>query len=349
MKDRDLLLMKSLIESYVQEGHPIGSKALLKSSTLSVSPATVRNIMADLEKQGLLLSPHTSAGRIPTTQGLRIFVDQLVQVRDPRREMIEKVKQSLHPAQEVPVLLSNASSVLSDLTKMASLVQIPTQSVQKIQQIDFVPLSDSRVLVVLVLQNNDIQNRVIQLDRNFSREELALMANFLNHHVAGKNLDSARNDLLKQMVNEKQQLDELTQQAILLAEKGISANQSTQGDGSGFHLSGQTNLVSMASHGQLENLERIFQAFKQKQQILNILERSLVADGVKIFIGEESGNQSLQDCSIVTAPYKVEGKSIGVLAVVGPTRMHYEKVIPIVDLTAKMLSSAMTQKSLAED
>lgn len=348
MKDRDLLLMKSLIESYVQEGHPIGSKALLKSSTLSVSPATVRNIMADLEKQGLLLSPHTSAGRIPTTQGLRIFVDQLVQIRDPRREMVEKVKQSLHPAQEVPALLSNASSVLSDLTKMASLVQIPTQSVQKIQQIDFVPLSDNRVLVVLVLQNNDIQNRVIQLDRSFSREELILMANFLNHYVAGKNLDSARNELLKQMVNEKQQLDELTQQAILLAEKGISANQPTQGDSSGFHLSGQTNLVSMATHGQLDNLERIFQAFKQKQQILNILERSLVADGVKIFIGEESGNQSLQDCSIVTAPYKIEGESIGVLAVVGPTRMHYEKVIPIVDLTAKMLSSAMTQKSLTE-
>ena len=348
MKDRDLLLMKSLIESYVQEGHPVGSKALLKTSHLSVSPATIRNIMADLEKQGLLLSPHTSAGRIPTTQGLRIFVDRLVQIRDPRREMIEKVKHTLNPTHEMPALLSNASSLLSDMTKMASLVQIPSKPFQRIQHIDFVPLSDNRILVVLVLQNDEIQNRVIQVDRGFSRDELAIMANFLNQHVAGKELNNAREDLLRQMINEKQQLDELTRQAILLAEQGIDQGNSLDKDGHGFHLSGQTNLISMASHGQLENLERIFQAFKQKQQILNILERSIAADGVKIFIGEESGNQGFQDCSIVTAPYKIKGEPVGVLAVVGPTRMHYERVIPIVDVTAKLLSSAITQKSNAE-
>ena len=348
MKDRDLILMKSLIESYMQEGHPVGSKALLKSSHLSVSAATVRNIMADLERQGLLLSPHTSAGRIPTTQGLRIFIDQLVQVRDPRREMIEQVKQTLDPAKEVPTLLSNASSLLSEMTKMASLVQIPSKPFQRIQHIDFVPLSDNKLLVVLVLQDDEIQNRVIQVDRGFSRDELAIMANFLNHHVAGKDLNSAREELLNQMITEKAQLDELTKQAILLAEKGIDSDQNGGNEQEIFHISGQTNLVSMASHGQLENLERIFQAFKQKQQILNILERSIIADGVKIFIGEESGNQNFQDCSIVTAPYKIEGNPVGVLAVIGPTRMQYDRVIPIVDVTAKLLSSAMTQKSSHE-
>lgn len=348
MKDRDLILMKSLIESYVQEGNPVGSKALLRSSHLSVSPATVRNIMADLERQGLLLSPHTSAGRIPTTQGLRIFVDQLVQIRDPRRDMIEKVKSTLNPTQEVPTLLSNASSVLSEMTKMASLVQIPSKPFQRVQHIDFVPLSENRILVVLVLQDDEIQNRVIQVDRGFSRDELVIMANFLNHHMAGKDLNTARQELLSQMISEKQQLDDLTKQAIMMAEKGIDPGTGTEAGNEAFHLSGQTNLVSMASHGQLENLERIFQAFKQKQQVLNILERSLAADGVKIFIGEESGNQNFQDCSIVTAPYKIEGEPVGVLAVVGPTRMHYERVIPIVDITAKLLSSAITQKSLAE-
>jgi heat-inducible transcriptional repressor len=346
MKDRDLILMKSLIESYVQEGHPVGSKALLKSSHLSVSPATIRNIMADLEKQGLLLSPHTSSGRIPTTRGLRIFVDQLVQIRDPRREMIEKVRQTLHPSQEMPKLLSSASSLLSEMTKMASLVQIPCKPFQRIQQIDFVPLSDNRLLVILVLQNDEIQNRVIQVDRGFNRDELAIMANFLNHHVAGKDIHSAREELLQQMINEKQQLDELTRQAILLAQQGISPDSRSSNESAGYHFSGQTNLVSMASHGQLENLERIFQAFKQKQQILSILERSMVADGVKIFIGEEIGNQDFENCSIVTAPYKIEGEPVGVLAVVGPTRMHYERVIPIVDLTAKLLSSAITHKAL---
>ncbi|WP_444996057.1 heat-inducible transcriptional repressor HrcA [Aliikangiella sp. IMCC44359] len=345
MKDRDLILMKSLIESYVREGLPIGSKALLRSSHLSVSPATIRNIMADLERQGLLLSPHTSSGRIPTTQGLRIFVDQLLQVKNLRGEVIEQVKRSLNPENEVQTLLSNASNILSDMTKMASLVQVPEKPFQRILQIEFVPLSDNRILVILVLQDNIIQNRVIQVDRAYTRDELSVMANFLNHHVSGKDLNTAREELLQQMIDEKQQLDELTRQAIILAGQGIDSQANSQNKTNSLHISGQTNLVSMASHGQIDNLERIFQAFKQKQQILNILERSMVADGVKIFIGEESGEQSFQDCSIVTAPYKLEGEPVGVLAVIGPTRMPYDKVIPIVDVTAKLLSSAITQKS----
>ena len=346
MKDRDLLLMKSLIESYMIEGQPVGSKKLLQSSHMTVSPATIRNIMADLERQGLLLSPHTSAGRIPTTQGLRIFVDRLVKVRDLKGETLAQVKQQLDPNQEVKTLLSNASHILSDMTQMASLVQIPSKPFQRIQHIDFVPLSDRRLLVVLVLQNDEIQNRVIQLDHDFSRDQLTTMANYLNHHVAGKDLDSAREELLEQMIDEQRQLDELTRQAIMLAERGMQATNDESKGAAGFHVSGQTNLLSMASHGQLGNLEHIFQAFKQKQQILNILERSLVAEGVKIFIGEESGEKSFQDCSIVTSPYSIDGEPVGVLAVIGPTRMQYDRVIPIVDVTAKLLTSAFTRKSL---
>ena len=346
MKERDLILMKSLIESYVKQGTPIGSKALLKSSHLTVSPATVRNVMADLERQGLVLSPHTSAGRIPTTQGLRIFVDQIIQVRSLQSDVVAHVRQNLDPSQETRALLGNASNLLSDMTKMASLVQIPCTPVNRLQHIDFVPLSDKRLLVVMVLENDEIQNRVISVDRDYRRDELAQMANYLNQQLVGKDIHSARQELFGQMLKEKQQLDSLLQDAIDFAEKGFeqSDNLAAQLSDS-FHLSGQTNLVSMASHGQLDNIDQIFGAFKQKQQIMSLLDRSLAAKGVKIFIGEESGSKGLSGCSLVTAPYKQKGKSVGVLAVVGPTRMQYDKVIPIVDVTAKMLSSALDFKA----
>jgi len=345
MKERDLILMKSLIESYVKQGTPIGSKALLRSSQLTVSPATVRNIMADLERQGLVLSPHTSAGRIPTTQGLRIFVDQLIKVRTLRTEVVEHVKRNLNPQQETKTLLGNASSLLSDMTKMASLVQIPCAPINRLQHIDFVPLSDKRLLVVMVLENDEIQNRVIHVDRDYQRDELTQMAVYLNQQLVGKDVNSARQELFGQMLKEKQQLDTLLQRAIDFAEQGFeNSTNTTAKSNEAFHLSGQTNLVSMASHGQLDNIEQIFGAFKQKQQIMSLLDQSLAAKGVKIFIGEESGSSGLNGCSIVSAPYKQQGKSVGVLAVVGPTRMQYDKVIPIVDVTAKMLSSALDHK-----
>lgn len=346
MKERDLILMKSLIESYVKQGTPIGSKALLKSSHLSVSPATVRNVMADLERQGLVLSPHTSAGRIPTTRGLRIFVDQIIQVRTLRSDVVDHVRQNLDPRQETRALLGNASNLLSEMTKMASLVQIPCAPVNRLQHIDFVPLSDKRLLVVMVLENDEIQNRVIPVDRDYQRDELAQMANYLNKQLVGKDIHSARQELFGQMLKEKQELDQLLQNAIDFAEKGFEQSENLAAQpNDAFHLSGQTNLVSMASHGQLDNIEQIFAAFKQKQQIMNLLDRSLAAEGVKIFIGEESGSKGLSGCSIVTAPYKQNGESIGVLAVVGPTRMQYDKVIPIVDVTAKMLSAALDFKA----
>lgn len=346
MKERDLILMKSLIESYVKQGTPIGSKALLRSSHLTVSPATVRNIMVDLERQGLVLSPHTSAGRIPTTLGLRIFVDRIIKVRSLKSEVVEHVKRNLNPHQETNALLGNASNLLSDMTKMASLVQIPCTPVNRLQHIDFVPLSDKRLLVVMVLENDEVQNRVILVDRDYHRDELAKMSDFLNQQLVGKDINSARQALFEQMLQQKQELDVLLQSAIDFAGKSLeqSKNLATYDDKS-FHLSGQTNLVAMASHGQLDNIDQIFAAFKQKQQIMSILDRSIAANGVKIFIGEESGSQGLSNCSIVTAPYKQKGKSIGVLAVVGPTRMQYDKVIPIVDITAKMLSSALDSKT----
>jgi len=348
MKERDLVLMKSLIESYVKQGTPIGSKALLRTSHLSVSPATVRNIMADLERQGLVLSPHTSAGRIPTTQGLRIFVDQLIKVRSLKSEVVRHVQDNLNPKQETRALLGSASTLLSDMTKMASLVQIPCTPVNRLQHIDFVPLSEQRLLVVLVLENDEIQNKVINVDKDYNRGELCQMANYLNEQLVGKDVNAARQELFGAMLQEKQQLDELLQRAIDFAEKGFEpSDEKISQSSKAFHLSGQTNLVSMASHGKLDNIEQVFGAFKQKQQIMNLLDRSLAADGVKIFIGEESGSRGLQGCSVVSAPYKQQGQSIGVLAVVGPTRMQYDKVIPIVDITAKMLSSALDSKGSA--
>ncbi|MDH5434361.1 MAG: heat-inducible transcriptional repressor HrcA [Gammaproteobacteria bacterium] len=345
MKERDLILMKSLIESYVREGQPVGSKSLLRMSHLSISPATARNIMADLERQGLLLSPHTSAGRIPTTQGLRIFVDRLVQVKTVHPSILTELKFHLNPSQETGTILNKASRLLSDLTKMVSLVQTPSKPFQRLQQIDFVPLSDRKLLVVMVLQDNEIQNRIIDVEKDFTRDELNEMANYLNHKIVGQDLSAVRDEVLKQMKNDRAEMNEMTEAAIALAEQGLIRDEKDALQEKEFHLSGQGNLITMASHGQLPNLESIFNAFKQKQQVVSILERSMAAKGVKIFIGEECGEQSFKDCSIVTAPYKLNGQSIGVLAVVGPTRMEYDRVIPIVDVTAKLLSSSLTYKA----
>jgi len=341
LKERDLILMRSLIEAYMQEGQPVGSKTLLTRSRLKISPATVRNVMADLERQGLVLSPHTSAGRIPTQRGLRIFVDHLLQIREPEQQLVQHLKNALRPGQDTEQLIQNTSSLLSSITRMASIVQVPKQDIERIEHIDFVPLSDNRLLVVLVMEDQSVQNRVIQAERSYTREQLLSMANYLNQQIVGKPLREAYQTLLQQMNQERQQLDSMMQQAIELARQGVEFSRQQQ---ERYQISGHSNLASMANQGQLGDLERVFNAFRQKQEVMSLLERSMIAEGVKIFIGSECGHRGLSDCSVVSAPYKLNGKPVGVLAVVGPTRMAYDRVIPIVDITAKLLTGALSQR-----
>ncbi|MCO7224617.1 heat-inducible transcriptional repressor HrcA [Pleionea sp. CnH1-48] len=330
-------LMKVLVENYLRNGVPIGSKTLAQISELSVSSATIRNIMGELEHSGFVQSPHTSAGRVPTAQGYRLFVDNLLTVKQLEETTIQQLQTELSPQKPAIELISSTSHLLSELTHMAGLVRVPNRQVNRIRQIEFMPLTETNILAILVLDEQDVQNRVIKVEQPISREELLRASAFVNEHLAGKELSHARDELLGKMRSEKAQLDSLMQTAIKLAEQSLQH----ENDDKGYHLSGDSNLLNFAVDGELGDLKAIFDAFRQKQEILNLLDKVIKADGVQIFIGEESETDGFQGCSIVTAPYQIEDAPVGVLAVVGPTRMRYDKVVPIVDITAKLLSSAL--------
>ncbi|NVJ49831.1 MAG: heat-inducible transcription repressor HrcA [Gammaproteobacteria bacterium] len=331
-------LMKVLVEQYLHTGQPIGSGRLAKLSRLSVSSATIRNVMAELEQQGLVESPHTSAGRVPTDQGFRLFVDHLLTMRKPTPAQINAIAAQLDPRHTTQDMLSQTSRMLAELTSMAGLVKLPSRQITKIKHIEFMPLTEKRILVVLVLDDHEVQNRVIVSEQPFSPEQLVAATNFVNQHLAGKDLSSARSTLVQKMTAEKERLNDMMQFALTLAESSLAT---TEVDDD-YHLSGDGKLIDMAENEHdLSRLKAVFAAFQQKQEVLALLNKAIAAPGVQIFIGEECASEGLASCSVVTAPYQIEGEPVGVLAVVGPTRMHYDQVIPIVDITAKILSSAL--------
>ncbi|WP_251358424.1 heat-inducible transcriptional repressor HrcA [Kangiella sp. TOML190] len=336
--ERAQTLMKTLVETYIASGQPVGSKSLLERSQLSVSPATVRNVMHDLEEMGLLMAPHTSAGRIPTAQGVRIFVDQLLTVKDVEQNYQQQLKRQLEKATETGQMLNSVTSMLSQITNMAGLIRVPRRDVTRVSQVEFVPLSQKKVLVILVLDNGEVQNRVIQLDMEISREELQQAANYVNQHYAGKELDTVRKELFEELKSDKAQMDEMMASMMAVAEKGFAND---DGQDEEVQISGKSQLLNWVNTGDISDLQSVFTAFSEKTQMLGLLDKCLSADGVQLFIGEESGYDVLNQCSVVGAPYSVDGQAVGVLAVVGPTRMAYDKVIPIVDITAKILSSAL--------
>ncbi|WMS86342.1 heat-inducible transcriptional repressor HrcA [Pleionea litopenaei] len=338
LSNRAHQLMKVLVEQYLTTGQPIGSSTLAKLSELAVSPATIRNVMGELEQQGFVESPHTSAGRVPTDQGFRLFVDHLLTVQPPQPEQVAEIARQFAPAQTTQEMLSNTSRMLSELTSMAGLVKLPSRKITRIKHIEFMPLTEKRILVVLVLDDHEVQNRVIYSERRFTPAQLVAATNYVNQHLAGRDLESARRTLLETMKTEKETLNDMMQLAIELANASLSTS-STADD---YHLSGDKNLLDMVnSEGELSRLKALFNAFQQKQEVLALLNKAIAAEGVQIFIGEECASEGLSSCSVVTAPYKMEGEPVGVLAVVGPTRMFYDRVIPIVDITAKLLSSAL--------
>ncbi len=335
--NRAQTLMRVLVESYLDNGQPVGSKTLQQRSQLAISPATIRNILRDLEQLGLLRSPHTSAGRIPTARGFRLFVDNLLTVRRLGPKQIAMLKKELVAHGDTGELLTGASDMVSQLTRMTGLVRIPRRDITRIERVEFLPLSDKRVLVVLILDDREVQNRVIQLDEGISRQQLEYAANYVNSHFAGKDLSSARRQLLEAMHSDRVRMDSIMHATITMAEKGLQAHRNKLK----YHVSGRSNLLDFASTGELTNLRELFEAFSQKQNILDIIDQCMNAEGVQLFIGEECGSESLRECSVVGAPYEIDGQPVGVLAVVGPTRMAYDRVIPIVDITAKLLTSAL--------
>jgi len=341
LSERDLYLFKSLVEHFIYDGQPVGSRTLARDTVLELSPATIRNVMADLEDAGLLHSPHTSAGRIPTAKGYRLFVDTLLRVNQLDSNEVERIVEELNPQQDIHSLLQRTSGILSDITKLASVVMLPRTEQMALKQVEFVSLSDNRILVILVISDQEIQNRIIHTARSYSSSELQKASNYLNNMFAGKDLPTIRSELLKELEKMKDNVNQLMQTAIEMAQQAFISKETSDD----YVLSGQTNLMDVAELCDVERLKKLFDTFNHKRDILHLLEQSINAKGVQIFIGEESGYDVLDNCSVVTSPYEVEGQVLGVLGVIGPTRMHYERVIPIVDITARMLGSALNFQS----
>lgn len=336
LDNRARTLLKTLVERYIAEGQPVGSRTLSKFSGLDVSPATIRNVMSDLEDLGLIASPHTSAGRVPTPRGYRLFVDTLLKVQPLEVSATAQLQGQLHPDQPQRVL-STAAQLLSQLSQFAGVVLTPRRS-NTFRHIEFLRLSDRRVLLIVVTPDGDVQNRILMTDRTYSASELTEAANFLNTQFAGMGFDEIRSRMRHDLASLQADMTRLMEQAV---DAGTAA---LDQDHDPVMISGERNLLEVADlSDDMTRLRRLFDLFAQKTQIVRLLDASCSADGVQIFIGGESQLVPIDQLTVVTAPYEVDGKVVGTLGVIGPTRMAYERVIPIVDITARLVSSALSR------
>ncbi len=329
-------LLKMLVEHYIEGGQPVGSKTLSDCSVLPVSPATVRNIMADLEERGYLVSPHTSAGRIPTSQGYRFFVDSLITVEPLARFDMQNLSRTLDPDMTSQELVESASGILSEITHMAGLVTLPNHDQTQLRHVEFLKLNENRVLTILVIDDHEVQNRVIYTKEDYSEVQLKEATNFINQHFSGHALNLIRTQLISSMRSDQENMNSLMLATLEVAEKAFS-----QEEPADFVVAGQENLIDLSDEQALADIRELFRAFSLKGDILHLLDRCVDTEGVQLFIGTESGYDLLDECSVVTAPYQLDGEQVGVLGVIGPTRMAYDRVIPIVDATARVLSAAM--------
>ncbi len=333
-------LLRTLIARYLVDGEPVGSRTLSRSSGLDVSPATIRNIMADLEDAGLVASPHTSAGRVPTPRGLRLFVDSLIELQPLSQVEVARLQSEMAPGPTTTLdLLGNVSTLLSAVTRFAGVVTVPRQVDFPLRHIDFVALPEARVLVVLVFSGNQVQNRIVQLAKPLQSGELEQAANYLNSHYAGLRVDDIRQRLLRELREAGSELNRLLASTMELA----TASFAPHPGGTDVLVSGQTNLMAYSELSDLQRLRELFDAFQQKNELLQLMEVCAKAPGVRLFIGEESGFTALDGCSVVTASYGAQGRVLGAVGVIGPTRMAYEQVIPVVQATAGLLSDALNR------
>jgi heat-inducible transcriptional repressor len=332
---RAQILLKTLIERYIAEGQPIGSRTLSKYSGLDLSPATIRNVMSDLEEAGFISSPHTSAGRIPTPAGYRFFVDTLLVVKPVESVDLQRLEGELHPDNPQRVVQA-ASQLLSQLTQFAGVVMTPRRAMT-FKHIEFLRLSEKRILLIVVTPDGDVQNRILLTEREFTASELIEAANYINQHYSGQSFEEVRTRL-------QGELSELRQDLIRLLTAAVDAGTRAVSEGEQYVISGERNLLSVQDLSQdMRRLRQLFELFERKTSLVQILDLSLRGQGVQIFIGGESGFTAPDEVSVVTSPYRVNGEVVGTVGVIGPTRMAYDRVIPIVDVTAKLVSSALSQ------
>lgn len=339
LNERSLNLLKTLVERYIQDGQPVGSRVLSKNEGIKLSPATIRNVMADLEDLGLIHAPHTSAGRIPTVSGYRLFVDSLLTVKPLESKEVTQLKSELKEAENAGEIILRASKILSEVTKMAGVVTLPRRELLCLRHIEFLALSNTRVLVIFVTNEQEVHNKIIHTAKKFTDAELLQAANYLNSVYSGRSLASVRKSVFNDLQQDQQRVNQGMLDAVNIAK--MAFDQQPKED---YVLSGETNLLGFNELTDKDHLKKLFDAFSQKQGVIHLLDQCLVADGVQIYIGEESGYQAFDQCSLVTSSYSINDEMVGVLGVIGPTRMAYEKVIPFVDVTAKLLGSALNPK-----
>lgn len=340
LDDRSGALLKTLIESYIRAGNPIGSRALARASGLSLSAATVRNVMADLEVLGYVASPHTSAGRVPTALGYRVFVDKLLAPEPLANRQLADIQRQLRANPDGGGdLLQSASALLSSLSDMAGVVTVPRADNATLRQIEFLPLSEQRVLAILVINQREVQNRILAVEHDHTRAELERAANYINARFAGVDLVTVRTALVRELNAAREQMNRGVFGALSMARHVFL--DSDDAPGGDYVLAGETNLMGFPEFAQSGDLRSLFEAFESKRDLLSLFDDCLGADGVRIFIGEESGYRVLDECSVVSCAYTVDGEVVGTLGVIGPTRMAYSRVIPLVGATANLLGSAL--------
>jgi len=337
LNERAQILLKTLVERYISDGQPVGSRALLQFSGLDVSSATIRNVMAELEDLGLISSPHTSAGRVPTGAGYRLFVDTLMVVQPLDAVRVQQLEHQLQP-DNPSRLLAQASNLLSGLTRFAGVVATPNRTSITVRQIEFLRLSEKKVLLIIVMPDGEVENRVLLPDKDYAQPELTEASNFLNQHYAGCAFHEIRQRVQGELRQLRSDMTALMAAAIAAGDEAVARKQED------YVISGERNLLHVQDlSADMNRLRNLFNVFEQKTELLRLLDASRAAPGLHIFIGAESGLAGLDACSVVTAPYTGNGQVLGTLAVVGPKRMDYEKVIPIVDVTARLLSNALSQ------
>jgi len=337
VSERALHFLKALVERHIRDGQPVGSRTLARDTGLDLSPATVRNVMADLEDLGLVSSPHTSAGRIPTASGYRLFIDSLLKVAPLTDADVEMLRDQFASTTDTASLIATASRALSGVTHLAGLVMVPRHERDVFRQIEFVALSGRRVLAILVTGDGEVHNRILETEQPVSAAQLEQASNLLTHMFNGHEMREVRRQLMADLKRTHAHMDELMLRAVMMAQRVVEAAEHKDD----VMIAGQTNLMEFTELSSMDRLKALFDAFTEKRQILDLLDRCIEAEGVQIFIGEESGYELLDDCSVVTATYRVEDQVLGVLGVIGPTRMNYQQVIPVVDVTAKLLAAAL--------
>ena len=329
-------LLRLLVQCYIADGQPVGSRRLAEHEEVQFSAATVRNVMADLEEKGYVTSPHTSAGRVPTAKAYRLFVDCMIQVQPLDTRALQTLRSKFDPDMSSQELVASASGMLSEVTHMAGVVTLPRREQVVLRHVEFLGLNDNRVLVILVLDDHEVQNRIIYTQQVYTEAQLKEASNFINQSFTGQTLRRIREKLISAMDADRESMNSLMRTTLEVAEKAFE-----QEETSDYVVAGQENLLDFYQAQAMSDLRELFKAFSLKGDILHLLDRCMESEGIQLFIGQESGYELLDECSVVTSPYSVQGELVGVLGVIGPTRMAYDRVIPIVDATARILSAAL--------